>query len=100
MLTYVAYVHLSIPHQIAKYQFSNAPSSPTNFESVGHFTQVVWKGTTAVGCSAVTCPTMVGISYNNATIVVCSYDPPGELSGLRLDPLCWLWMHGVAWCWA
>ncbi|KGQ06273.1 Cell wall protein PRY3 [Beauveria bassiana D1-5] len=39
----------------------------------GHFTQLVWKGTTSVGCAEAKC------SYG--TNVVCKYDPPGNMMG-------------------
>ncbi|KAG0298628.1 hypothetical protein BGZ96_009702 [Linnemannia gamsii] len=63
--------------EVYKYNF-NAPgfysgtasSLPlkTNF---GHFTQVVWKSTTSVGCAKRACP--------NWTIYICNYDPPGNM---------------------
>jgi len=39
----------------------------------GHFTQVVWKGTTQVGCGRSQC--------NGMDIWVCEYDPPGNWEG-------------------
>jgi uncharacterized protein YkwD len=39
----------------------------------GHFTQVVWRGTTAVGCGRSQCKGM--------DIFVCEYDPPGNWEG-------------------
>ncbi len=39
----------------------------------GHFTQVVWRGTTAVGCGKSQCKGM--------DIWVCEYDPPGNWEG-------------------
>jgi hypothetical protein len=36
----------------------------------GHFTQVVWKGTSEVGCGLASCG-----------LVTCSYDPPGNVQG-------------------
>lgn len=39
----------------------------------GHFTQVVWRQTTQVGCAVTTCRT------KNLDIWVCEYDPPGNV---------------------
>lgn len=52
--------------EIAKYNFKKPGFS---FET-GHFTQVVWKRTTELGCAMTTC--------NNAAIWVCNYNPPGN----------------------
>jgi len=39
----------------------------------GHFTQVVWRGTTAVGCGRSQC--------NGLDVWICQYDPPGNVEG-------------------
>ncbi|XP_050226985.1 pathogenesis-related protein PR-1 [Mercurialis annua] len=44
-----------------------------NGEMCGHYTQVVWKQTTEVGCGRVKCRNNKGFLY------VCSYDPPGNI---------------------
>ena len=45
----------------------------SNFNKVGHYTQMVWKSTTHVGCGIATC--------GNFIIIVCNYDPPGNMLG-------------------
>ncbi|RCV19660.1 hypothetical protein SETIT_3G402800v2 [Setaria italica] len=40
----------------------------------GHYTAVVWKGTTTVGCGRVKC-------NNGDTMIMCSYWPPGNYDG-------------------
>ena len=40
----------------------------------GHYTQMVWKNTTMVGCGLATCS-------DGNVIVVCNYDPPGNYTG-------------------
>src|SRR3979409_941582 len=40
----------------------------------GHFTQVVWKSTTKLGCAKNTC-SLGGVS---GTLWACEYDPPGN----------------------
>ena len=39
----------------------------------GHFTQLVWSGTRALGCGQSTC--------NGLAVWVCMYDPPGNVQG-------------------
>jgi hypothetical protein len=46
---------------------------PTFSEQTGHFTQVVWKGTTAVGCGWAQC--------NGFVLITCRYSPPGNVIG-------------------
>jgi len=46
-----------------------------NFSFSGHFTQVVWKSSTQVGC-AVAGPSKSGWFY-----VGCNYTPPGNYQG-------------------
>lgn len=42
----------------------------------GHYTQIVWRATTKVGCGIHTCP---GLQYGNT--VVCNYAPGGNSGG-------------------
>jgi Cysteine-rich secretory protein family len=61
----------------AHYDFS----APTGFsEKTGHFTQLVWKDTTSLGCAAVDC---TGRNTLNGHMVVCEYWPPGNMVGDR-----------------
>lgn len=48
-------------------------STDGNWANVGHYTQMVWKNTTAAGCA-----TAVG---SGSIILVCRYNPPGNYSG-------------------
>jgi hypothetical protein len=43
------------------------------FQAGGHFTAMVWKGTTELGCGTAMCP---GGPYH-----VCRYNPPGNMPG-------------------
>jgi hypothetical protein len=46
----------------------------------GHFTQVVWRATTHVGCGTASCTGLV--------LWVCNYDPPGNVErGYRANVL-------------
>ncbi|CAL4890690.1 unnamed protein product [Urochloa decumbens] len=42
----------------------------------GHYTAVVWKGTTTVGCGRVVC-------NNGDNMIMCSYWPPGNYDGVK-----------------
>jgi Cysteine-rich secretory protein family len=54
-------------------------NSPTGFsEKTGHFTQLVWKDTTSLGCAAIDC---TGRNALTGHILVCEYWPPGNVVG-------------------
>lgn len=59
-------------NEVADYDFNNAGFSSTT----GHFTQVVWKGTTSVGAAYAL--TADGLS----AYAVAQYAPPGNYEGL------------------
>ncbi|KAF8271341.1 CAP domain-containing protein [Lactarius quietus] len=46
-----------------------------------HFTQIVWKSTTQVGCAVQTCSGIFDASYGPAQYYVCEYNPPGNVIG-------------------
>ncbi|XP_062189796.1 pathogenesis-related protein 1-like [Phragmites australis] len=52
---------------------SNSCSAPEG-QSCGHYTQVVWRDSTAIGCARVVCD-------NGGVFIICSYDPPGNVIG-------------------
>ncbi len=47
---------------------------------VGHYTQIVWRGTTRVGCGYVAVPDKL---YVQREYLVCRYSPPGNIIGQR-----------------
>lgn len=57
--------------EISEYDFGNPGSSP----NAGHFSQVVWKGTSQVGCGIKTCDNSWG------HYVICSYQDAGNVGG-------------------
>jgi Cysteine-rich secretory protein family len=48
-------------------------STDGNWFNVGHYTQMIWKGTSALGCATA--------GANGSIFLVCRYDPPGNYSG-------------------
>jgi len=51
----------------------------TNFEHWGHFSQIVWKGTTSVGCATQVCGKLQNVGNDVSPVfTVCNYDPPGN----------------------
>ncbi|MBX9256189.1 secretion protein [Desmonostoc muscorum CCALA 125] len=63
--------------EIKDYNYAN----PGFSSATGHFTQVVWKGSTQLGCGAAQgTETIEGTKYN-AFYVVCQYAPAGNVQG-------------------
>ena len=63
--------------EVGNYDYAN----PKFNASTGHFTQVVWKDTTTLGCGyAVGTATIAGNTYN-AYYAVCRYTPAGNVEG-------------------
>jgi hypothetical protein len=50
-------------------------STTGNWIDVGHYSQMVWKATTQVGCGFA--------ESNGRDILVCDYNPPGNVMGRR-----------------
>lgn len=46
-----------------------------------HFTQVVWKATTQLGCAVAQCDGIFDKSAGKASLYVCLYDPVGNVIG-------------------
>ncbi|MFM6182997.1 MAG: CAP family protein [Dolichospermum sp.] len=63
--------------EVSKYDYSK----PGFSSATGHFTQVVWKSTTQLGCGVARgTKTMSGTKFN-AFYVVCHYLPAGNVTG-------------------
>ncbi|KAG2228380.1 hypothetical protein INT48_005934 [Thamnidium elegans] len=56
---------------VSKYDYNTGTSG--NGGVTDHFTQVVCKGTTEIGCGATIC--------NDGAFSVCNYSPPGNFRG-------------------
>lgn len=53
---------------------------PTFSEATGHYTQLVWKNTTSVGCGATQCSND-GPNGVKGWFLVCEYSPRGNVVG-------------------
>jgi pathogenesis-related protein 1 len=58
-----------------KKDYGGGALTPTNWHPAGHYTQMVWRETTAFGCGEALC--------RNTLIVACNYDPPGNVLGRK-----------------
>ncbi|KIJ41716.1 hypothetical protein M422DRAFT_171979, partial [Sphaerobolus stellatus SS14] len=56
-------------------------NDPGFSEQTGHFTQVVWKSTTTIGCALVECPKGTILKDFAVDYLVCQYYPPGNVQG-------------------
>ncbi|XP_041376901.1 cysteine-rich secretory protein 3-like [Gigantopelta aegis] len=63
--------------EIVDYTYSNNSCKPRR--SCGHYKQIVWHNTTAVGCGFKFCPQAKNIRTKSIYIVVCNYGPEGNL---------------------
>lgn len=61
-----------------KADYDHASNTCAAGQVCGHYTQVVWRSTTRVGCAKQDCP---ALTYR--TNVVCNYAPGGNVSGER-----------------
>ncbi|KAL4934650.1 CAP domain-containing protein [Aspergillus undulatus] len=66
--------------------YGEATPDMTLFEKWGHFSQIVWKGTTEVGCATVSCPSLGNVDSATAVpFTVCNYSPAGNYDGEYAD---------------
>jgi hypothetical protein len=61
-------------NEISDYDFNN----PGYSDATGHFTQVVWVGSTEVGCAWVSCN---GENGTPGYYLMCEYSPAGNVLG-------------------
>ncbi|XP_012579533.1 PREDICTED: peptidase inhibitor 16 isoform X2 [Condylura cristata] len=63
------------------YNLSAATCEPG--QMCGHYTQVVWAKTERIGCGSHFCETLQGVEETNIHLLVCNYEPPGNVKGQR-----------------
>ncbi|NER23916.1 MAG: secretion protein [Symploca sp. SIO1C2] len=64
-------------NEVSDYDYDN----PGFSGKTGHFTQVVWKNSTELGCAAAQGVKTLGGNQYNAYYVVCQYSPAGNFQG-------------------
>ena len=55
--------------------YHGAALNSSNWDPSGHYTQMVWKSTSQIGCAKAEC--------RGNVLVVCNYDPPGNILGQK-----------------
>ncbi|XP_011800706.1 PREDICTED: peptidase inhibitor 16 isoform X2 [Colobus angolensis palliatus] len=68
-------------HEREHYNLSAATCSPG--QMCGHYTQVVWAKTERIGCGSHFCEKLQGVEETNIELLVCNYEPPGNVKGKR-----------------
>ncbi|XP_057685541.1 peptidase inhibitor 16-like [Corythoichthys intestinalis] len=63
------------------YDFQN--NSCDEDKMCGHYTQMVWSDTHAVGCAVHQCSTMEGLDWEKISFLVCNYYPAGNYDNER-----------------
>lgn len=58
-----------------KSKFRNDVLDRSNWSKAGHYSQMIWRKSVSVGCAVV--------EINGKSIVVCNYDPAGNVMGQR-----------------
>lgn len=61
------------------YDYENNDCTPG--AQCGHYTQIVWRDTTKLGCGVAICDDVAG--FGAGSLWVCNYDPPGNFIGER-----------------
>lgn len=62
--------------------FGVADPDMSNFDAWGHLTQILWKGSTEVGCATVMCNGLGNVDSSvPLPFTVCNYGPPGNVAG-------------------
>lgn len=60
--------------------YGEANPDMTDFDKWGHFSQLVWKDSTEVGCATQYCPAGGLFPSFAGWYTVCNYGPPGKFS--------------------
>ncbi|KAJ7791679.1 CAP domain-containing protein [Mycena olivaceomarginata] len=72
--------HFPVSKAMQQFVLDESDYDPAN-PTYNHFTQVVWKSTTQLGCAVASCHDVFDRSLGTATYYVCLYDPAGNVVG-------------------
>jgi hypothetical protein len=61
--------------------YSRATNACQPGKACGHYTQLVWRGTTSVGCAQKACASGSPFGGGHWKLYVCDYSPPGNFVG-------------------
>jgi hypothetical protein len=65
-------------NEVLSYNYGNPGFSMTT----GHFTAVVWRSSTLLGCTVKVCDSIQNLNWDNGgTLVICRYAPAGNVQG-------------------
>lgn len=66
-----------------KPNYNYANNSCAMGQQCGHFTQIVWRASTGIGCASQMCTTGSPFGAGSWFFVVCNYAPAGNIAGQR-----------------
>ncbi|XP_067387638.1 peptidase inhibitor 16 [Emydura macquarii macquarii] len=77
-------VEVAMEQWYNEYEHYNLTASKcTAGQICGHYTQVVWANSERVGCGMQFCKTLHGAEEPDLYLLVCNYDPPGNVRGRK-----------------
>ncbi|XP_074833818.1 peptidase inhibitor 16 [Carettochelys insculpta] len=77
-------VEVAMEQWYNEYEHYNLTTSKcTVGEMCGHYTQVVWANSKHIGCGMQFCKTLHGVEDPDLYLLVCNYDPPGNVRGRK-----------------
>jgi len=62
-------------------EYGKTSPNMANFAKWGHFTQMVWKGTSRIGCAFKVCKKGTIFSNGYGNFIACNYQTPGNVGG-------------------
>ncbi|XP_054993302.1 peptidase inhibitor 16 isoform X2 [Sorex araneus] len=77
-------VPLAVQEWHLEHEHYNFSSNACNESQMcGHYTQVIWAKTERIGCGSHFCEKLEGLEESNIHLLVCNYEPPGNVKGQR-----------------